>query len=283
MIDVELLSAGSRTLTYVGSVAVAGAMLFAASFPRAADAIAPELRRQAVAGFALLLVAEPLRYLGFQLAVAEGDWALAFGPDMRWLGLQTPMGNAAGVRLIAAAVIVFVGLRVHALGLAAALIMIGSFLLQGHTVSGEPRLAVAALLLVHLAAVHWWLGALLPLSFLTRRADPRLAAATVAAFSARAVWVVVALLAAGIALALTLTGAELRPASPYQQRLLVKLVLVAAVLGIAARNKMRLVPLLKCDYALGAAKLRASIRCEIAAALAVLTASAWLVGVPPDA
>ena len=123
--------------------------------------------------------------------------------------------------------------------------MVGSFLLQGHTVSEEPRLALAALLFVHLTAVHWWLGALHPLSLLTRRGDPSLATATVAAFSARAVWVVAALLTAGVALALTLTGAELRPSSPYQQRLLVKLVLVAAILAIAAWNKMRLVPLLE--------------------------------------
>ena len=283
MIEIELLSAASRALVYVGSVAVAGAMLFAASFPRAGEAVASELRWQARLGFLLLLIAEPLRYAVFQLAIADGDWSLAFGPDMRWMGLQTPVGHAAAVRLIAAAVIVTIGLRLRALGLAAALVMIGSFLLQGHTVSGTPRLALAAQLFVHLAAVHWWLGALRPLSLLTRRGEPNLATAAVASFSARAVWVVAALLAAGAALALALTGAEVRLDSPYQQRLLVKLVLVAAILGIAARNKMRLLPLLESDYAVGAAKLRASIRWEIAAALAVLTASAWLVGVAPDA
>jgi putative copper resistance protein D len=283
MIEVELLGAAARALVYVASVAAAGAILFAASFPRAAEATAPELQRQAVAGFLLLLIAEPLRYAVFQLAIADGDWSLAFGPDMRWMALQTPVGHAAAVRLIAAAAIVTIGLRVRALGFAAALVMIASFLLEGHTASGTPRLALAALLFVHLAAVHWWLGALYPLSVLTRRSDPDLTIATVAAFSARAVWVVAALLTAGVTLALILTGAELRLASPYQQRLLVKIVLVAAILGIAAWNKMRLVPLLGSDYALGAVKLRASIRWEIAAALAVLSASAWLVGVAPDA
>ena len=282
MIEVELLGAAARALTYVGSVAVAGAVLFAVSFPRAADAVDPGLKRQAVIGFLLLIVAEPLRYAGFQLAIAEGDWALAFGPDMRWMGLQTPVAYAAAVRLIAAALIATVGLRVRPLGLAAALVMVGSFLLQGHSVSEEPRLALAPLLFVHLTAVHWWLGALHPLSLLTRGSDPSLATATVAAFSTRAVCVVAALLTAGVALALTLTGAELRPSSPYQQRLLVKLVLVAAILAIAAWNKKRLLPLLGSDYALGAAKLRTSIRWEMAAALAVLTASAWLVGVGPD-
>jgi putative copper resistance protein D len=282
MIEIELLGAAARAIGYAGSVAVAGAMLFAVSFPRAGEALAPDLRRQVMLGFLLLLIAEPLRYVSFQLAIAEGDWVLAFGSDMRWMGLQTPAGYAAAVRLIAAAVIVTFGWRVRSLGIAAAFAMIGSYLLQGHSVSEEPRLALAALLFVHLAAVHWWLGALHPLSRITRGGDPGLATATVAAFSARALWVVAALLAAGAALALTLTGAELRPSSPYQQRLLVKLVLVAAILAIAAWNKMRLVPLLKSDYTAGAARLRASIRWEIAAAVSVLMASAWLVGVPPD-
>jgi putative copper resistance protein D len=282
MIELELLGAVARALAYVGSVAVAGAMLFAVSFPRAGEALALGLGSQARLGILLLLVAEPLRYATFQLIIAYGDWALAFSPAMRWVGLETPAGYAGVVRLLAAAAIVAVGLRVRALGLAAALVMVGSFLLQGHTVSEEPRLALAALLFVHLLAVHWWLGALHPLSQLTRGGDPSLATATVAAFSARAVWVVAALLAAGAALALTLTGAELRLSSPYQQRLLVKLVLVAAILAIATWNKLRLLPLLRSDYTAGAARLRASIRWEIAVAVSVLMASAWLVGVPPD-
>ena len=44
MIEIELLGAAARALGYAGSVAVAGAMLFAVSFARAAEAVASELR-----------------------------------------------------------------------------------------------------------------------------------------------------------------------------------------------------------------------------------------------
>jgi putative copper export protein len=259
---------------YVGSIAVAGAVLFALSFPRAAGAVAPELRRQAIAGFLILLLAEPLRYAVFQLAIADGDWSLAFGPDLISMGLQTPIGQAAAVRLVAAAVIVAAGLRVRLVGLAAALAMIGSFLFEGHTASSELRLALAVLLFLHLAAVHWWLGALLPLMALTRRAEPATVAATMEAFGSWAVWIVTTLLVAGALLAIVLTGAEVRPERAYQQRLVVKLVLVAAILAIAAWNKLRLTPLATICARRRAARVHTL---EIAAALAILAASAWLV------
>jgi putative copper resistance protein D len=279
----ELLSVLLRALVYAGSIGVAGTALFAVSFPRAALAIKPLLQRLILAGFALLLVAEPLRYLTFQLSIAGGDWSLAFGPDLISMGFETPLGQAAAIRLIAGALVAGLALRSPPAGLLAALCMIAAFLLEGHTASGEPRIALAALLLVHLAAAHWWLGALLPLLALTRRAEPAMVVSVVETFGARALWVVTALLLAGALLALLLTGGVVRLESAYQQRLLAKLLLVAAMLSIAAWNKLRLTPLLRRDYAAGASRLCASIRVEIAAALALLAATAWLVGTAPDA
>ncbi len=56
MIEHDLLPIVLRVLVYVASIAVAGAVLFAFSFPRAASEVQPALRRQAVAGFCLLLL-----------------------------------------------------------------------------------------------------------------------------------------------------------------------------------------------------------------------------------
>jgi len=271
-----------RALTYAGAISVAGAVLFRASFPQVADAVAPVLRRQIIAGFLLLLVLEPLRYGTFQLAIADGDPSLAFGPDLRWMGMQTPIGQAAAVRLIAAAVIVAVGLRWASVGLTAAFVLIGSFLLEGHTAASEARLLVAPLLFIHLTAVHWWLGALFPLIAVTRRVEPAVAVATIESFGARAVLVVGGLLMAGALLVLLLTGGSIRLDIAWQQRLLIKLALVGVLLGVAAFNKLRFTPLLARDYATGAARLRMSIRVEIAVAALILCASAWLVATGPD-
>jgi copper resistance protein D len=281
MTGLDLLAVGLRALVYAGAMAVAGGALFAVGFPRASAAIEPALQRQMLGGFLLLLVAEPLRYAAFQLAIADGDVALAFAPAMRWMAFETPIGQAAAVRLVAAAVVAASAPRHRSAQLAAALVLIGSFLLEGHTAGSHERALLAPLLFVHLAAVHWWLGALLPLIALTRRAEPATVIATTEAFGARAVWVVAGLLAAGVLLAVLLTGGVLHLDSAYQQRLLIKLLLVAAILAIAAFNKLRLTPLLRQDYAAGARRLRASIRLEVAVALAILAASAWLVATSP--
>jgi putative copper resistance protein D len=283
MIVPEQLVVLVRALVYAGAIAVAGGVLFRLSFPQAAQSIKPVLQRQIAIGFCLLLVVEPLRYSAFQLAIAGGDWSLAFGPDLRWMGMQTPIGQAAAVRLIAAAAIVAVGLRWPPVGATAAFVLIGSFLLEGHTAASEGRLLVAPLLLVHLAAVSWWLGALFPLIAVTRRADPAVAVATIELFGSRAVLVVGALLTAGALQVVMLTGGEVRLDIAWQQRLLIKLGLVAALLSVAAVNKLRFTPLLTRDYALGAARLRTSIRVEIAVAFTILASTAWLIGTAPDA
>jgi len=282
MIPPEQIVVLLRALVYAGAIAVAGGVLFRLSFAQAASAVASVLQRQIVVGFVLLLLAEPLRYVAFQLAIAGGDWSLAFGPDLRWMGFETPIGQAAAVRLIAAALIALVGLRSPSVGLIAALILIGSFLIEGHTAASEVRMLVGPLLLLHLAAVTWWLGALLPLIAVTRCMQPAAATATIEAFGRRAVWIVAALLAAGALMALVLTGGALRFESAYQQRLLIKLGLVAALLSVAAWNRLRLTPLLRQDFTVGAARLRTSIRVEIAVAASILCASAWLVATAPD-
>jgi putative copper export protein len=282
MIEHDLLPIVLRVLVYVASIAVAGAVLFAFSFPRAAREVQPSLRRQVVAGFCLLLLVEPVRYIVFQLAISGGDWSLAFGPGLRWMGLQTPIGQAAAVRLIAALMVVMVARRSTVVALAAALVLIGSFLLEGHTVSSDARIALGALLFIHLAAVHWWFGALYPLMALTLCAAPKTLSAAVEAFGARAAWVVAALLGTGVLLLLIITGVQLNVDSGYQQRFLVKLLLVAGLLSIAAWNKLRLTPLLRRDPQSGAARLRGSIRLEIAVALSILAATAWITSTAPD-
>ena len=207
---------------------------------------------------------------------------MAFAPAMRWMELQTAVGQASAARLIAAIVLLAARGRWSGVSLAAAAVIIASFGLEGHTVSHGNRLLLAPLLLVHFAAICWWLGALYPLLDLTRQAPPEVVVQTV-----RRVWsacsgVVAALVAAGAVLLIALSDAELRPDIAYQQRFVVKLTLVAALLSLAAWNKLRLTPLLDASYASGAAKLRLSIRCEIAVALLILAATAWIIGTSPS-
>jgi putative copper export protein len=85
-----------------------------------------------------------------------------------------------------------------------------------------------------------------------------------------------------VLLLLIITGVQLNVDSDYQQRFLVKLLLVAGLLSLAVWNKLRLTPLLRRDPQSGAARLRGSIRLEIAVALSILAATAWITSTAPD-
>ena len=282
MIEPDRLAVILRTLVYAGVIGAAGGALFSLSFPQAARHVERPLRRQILLACWLLIFVEPLRYVAFQLAIAEGDWSVAFAPTMRWMALQTAIGQASVARLIAAIVLLATRRRWPGISLAAAVVTIASLGLEGHTVSSGYRLLLAPLLPVHIAAICWWVGALYPLLALMRQAPPEVVVQTVRGFGRRAVAVVAALIAAGAVLLIALTDGELRPDSAYQQRFVVKLTLVAALLSLAAWNKLRLTPLLEASYALGAAKLRRSICCEIAVALLILAATAWIIGTSPS-
>jgi copper resistance protein D len=282
MMEPDRLSVILRALVYVGAIGAAGGVLFSLSFPQAARHIEPSLRRQILLACWLLILIEPLRYVAFQLAIADGDPSVAFGPAMRWMELQSAVGQASAARMIAAIILLVTYGRWPGVSLAAAVVMIASFRLEGHTVSSGHRLILAPLLLIHFAAICWWIGTLYPLLALIHRAPPEVVIPTVRGFGRRAMWVVAALVAAGAVLLIALSDAELRPDSAYQQRFIVKLALVAALLSLAAWNKLRLTPLLDESYALGAAKLRRSIRCEIAVALVILAATAWIISTAPS-
>ena len=277
MIDVGAAMIALRALTYVASVAVAGAVLFAMSFPRAAHIVRSDLERQILCGCCLLLFVEPARYAAFQLAIAGGDWSRAFAPDLRWMGLQTPMGQAAIMRLIAVVALLAFG-RSAGIRMMASFIMIATFALEGHTASNEARTALGtSALLIHVAAVHWWIGALYPLLTLTGRADPATLYAVIEMFGRRALWIVAGLLAGGVLILALLTGGQLNLESAYQQRFLLKIALVAGLLSVAAWNRLRLTPLLSRDHEAGRAKLRASIKVELFIALSVLVTTAWAI------
>jgi putative copper export protein len=197
--------------------------------------------------------------------------------------METPMGQAATTRVIAAVAILVLPGRMIASRASAALVMMASFAFEGHTASSETRTTLGTgALLIHVMAVHWWLGALYPLLILVRNLEPVRLGPVVEAFGRQAIWIVAALLAGGIIVLTILTGAKLNLASPYQQRFLLKLALVAVLLSLAAWNKLRLTSLLRRDPANGRAKLHRSIKAEILVGLFILITTAWALNSSPE-
>ena len=153
--------------------------------------------------------------------------------------------------------------------------------LSGHVsvLSVSAQIAIV----LHFTAFALWIGALYPLLVLTSATDTAALSLGMKRFGDTAIGVVLILFGAGIVMVLLLLGSPGQLLStPYGIGLSVKLALVTVLLGIAAINKLYLVPRL--SEAAGAANLRKSIRIEMGVASLILIATAYfstIVG-PPE-
>ncbi|HYG89377.1 MAG TPA: CopD family protein [Azospirillum sp.] len=166
------------------------------------------------------------------------------------------------------------------LGAAGAVMVAGSFALTGHT---APHGAdwLRALLVFHLLAAAFWIGAFGPLAAATRHPDRGGVARLMTRFSVIATGLVPALVAAGLVMGWHLVGGWAALATTaYGLVLLAKVAAVAAMLGLAALNKMRIAPALERDER-APARLRRSIVGEGAIAAGVFALTTALTSVPP--
>ena len=131
---------------------------------------------------------------------------------------------------------------------------------------------------MHLIAVSFWFGALLPLYQLSKPGLKISEAAHLShRFGQQASIFVPTLIAVGGSFAYLLLGSlEAIFTSAYGQMLLAKMVFVALVLGIAALNKLRLVPALRAQVPGAAERFRASLRWEALVFLMIFGATALL-------
>jgi putative copper resistance protein D len=149
-------------------------------------------------------------------------------------------------------------------------------LLLGHAhATGDPW--TVACIALHVGCAAFWIGALGPLAFLARRADPRRAGAAASRFGQAAVAAVGALVLAGVfALARFLGHASALWESPYGWAMCVKLALVAGLLSLAAFNKIRLTPRLSAGDTGAARSLERSIYAEMVLAALILLVTATI-------
>jgi len=179
------------------------------------------------------------------------------------------------------------GLVLAALGIArqrparwsliAAVAAASSFAWSGHAYALNPRSLPVLLVSIHLVAVAFWLGALLALGLVVRDRGAPAAAAPVARFGAAALVVVGVLMAAGLGLLWILLGdlTELWR-SAYGRFVILKLTFVAALLSVAAFNKLSLTPRLLAGDTRALQALRTSIRLELLLGALILLATATL-------
>jgi putative copper resistance protein D len=264
-----------RVAALVLTLQAAGMALFTVLFARVflPAAVRRSGARVACAAFVLVglqLLAEPAH-------LALG-WAAIADPAMLRLAAASASTWTLAVRALGL-LCILAGIRSAALRLAGIAVVLVSFAVSGHSVGHEHRAVLAAILIVHVAIVAFWLGALAPLRLVLVREAAGPAAQLLREFSRLAVWLVPVIALAGLSLALLLLPDAASLLQPYGLLLLVKVVLFAVLMGIAGLNRLRLVPALTRGEPGAAKSLARSIGiewfliCGVLAVTAVMTGS----------
>ena len=251
--------------------------------PLVAPDVARLVRRLAAAAALIGLLVLAVRF-GIRAARISGMGVEAMtDPTMLGFVWQSPLGSAAVWRGVGEALVLALLIPgIFGLGLASvgAVLIAVSYSFVGHSL-GDPRWVLASLLVIHLLAAAYWVGALVPLR---RAARSPYSAALLHRFGMIASGTVALLLAVGASFAWLLSGSlAALLGTAYGWTLLAKVALVAGLLGLAALNKLRLVPALERGDANAARALRRSIAWEIALVAVILLATAALTTVttPP--
>lgn len=295
---IEIAVIGLRWLQFTSAMILFGLALFDlyAPGPRVGTGLA--LR----AGIATTVVAISAAVgLLAQTAVMAGSLTAALDPvAWRVVAGQTALGLShlarIGLALVAAG-LVAVGLRGRGLGWAQAILGLGicaSFAWSGHAgatlgVWGAPHLISDV---VHVAAAGAWLGALVAFLALVANWDAEAPVAlhrSLSRFAGVGTTAVLALTLTGMLNAWVLIGPQAAPIAfntPYGVVLAVKLMLFAAMLGLATINRFHLSPSLgkaleTSDREMVLRRIRSSLTLETLLGLGVLATVAILGTLPP--
>jgi putative copper export protein len=266
-----------KTLTYAATLGAAGAVFFL----RYSGALITRAQRSKVRRIVLSLAVLSVLAGAAHIMVSAGSMSGAAAGmwDGSLLGMvwQAGAGRANAIRavgLLLAALIVWSD-RPSWRALLGAALAATSFAWTGHARSLNPDVIPVLLICTHLLGVAFWLGALMPLLIVARGGDLPRTAATAARFGKAAVFVVGVLVAAGAILVWMLLGSLAALwESTYGRFVMLKLALVAGLLGLAAFNKLRLTPRLRGGDAGAARSLRTSIGLELLVGILILGVTA---------
>jgi putative copper resistance protein D len=292
---IEAAAIALRLLQYASGSVLLGASLFAVyALPRdGADGSS----RALFAGAALVLAASAALGLLAQTALLAGSLEAVSAEALEAVVVHMALGKAAVIRVLSGLLIVGLLAIVRPPALprrriaALAAVAVASFAWMGHGAGSEGGLLHLAADIVHALAAATWLGALASfVALLAARPGPAALHAALRRFSRIGVPLVAVLVLTGLVNSWFLVGRDglaTLVTTVYGQLLLVKLVLFAGMLVLAASNRYRLTPALAADLVSGSegtgivTRLRRSIVAEAALGLGVLAAVAWFGTLPP--
>jgi putative copper export protein len=283
-VDVTLpdaLSVALRAVSFLLLFQAAGLGLFDALFGHQLALSRPLIRRLGRRS-ALTAAACVLAHFALEPARLAGELSGMLDPSLLRTALGSSSGAAFIVRLVGLGLIALAlrgdgarGADGRVLGLVGAALALFSFVLTGHTAASPARWWLRALLLVHLAVIAFWLGALPALGIVSRRAPPPALATALTDFSRLALWLVPMIFLAGLALALALVPGFAVLRQPYGEILLAKAAGFAVLMVFAAWNR-HLTPAIASGRAAAVRALQRSLRIEYALIATVLALTALM-------
>jgi len=269
-----------RGLGFIAIFQAAGMAIFLALFQRMlTPATTLGLRRIGVGAtiVGLVLVAA---HFALEPARLGGELAAITDSGLRDIILQSSLADAFAWRACGLLLLI-VGLALPAragllLSVVGALFALIAFTRTGHATTHSPGLLLAVLLFIHVAAVAFWFGSLLPLRRVAAAELPAAAARIVEAFSHLALRLVPLLVVAGIALGILLLRDWSNLATPYGRLLVLKGALFSILMMLAALNRRRYGPALASGKS-GAVRLfNAVVMAEFALIAVILAVTAAL-------
>ena len=240
-----------------------------------------------LAGYTIIGAGVALMTIWLQFAVQIGAFnedglSGIFDRDIALMLLDSNVGIGSYYRTVATLLILAAAARCYtrcdltksSIGLvvAGSLLLAYSYSVMGH-VSELGGLAKFAITL-HIIAISWWLGSLVPLQIAQRKLSAQATQQLMERFGLVAQVIIAVLIASGGYLLFELVGSvERMLTTPYGQALSVKLGLVIVMLSLGALNKLRLVPQL--TQANGIKNLTRAINIEIMLAIAIISVTAY--------
>ena len=274
----------ARAFRYGTLLLASGLALFLALLPVPSD-LRPPLRR-GLAWLAVLGLAACLVMLGATAGALYGGPAGALLRPEPWrIALASPVATSVALAAPGLGILALAARRARRherlVLLAGALLAAASFAVSGHAATAGPGWITLPALMLHALCAAYWVGAFGPLLVALRRLPRDQALILIRAFSAGAIIAVAGLLLAGVVLsALQLRTPSALIATDYGRLLLLKLAVVALLLGLGALNRLVLTPALE-RRAEAVVGLRRTIGVDLALAAGVVVLTAGLGTVPP--
>jgi putative copper resistance protein D len=273
----DIASALLRSLAFVLLFQAAGSVFFASLVSELLDRSAGTMRRLQLWSSLLAIVAL-LLHLELEPARLAGGYAGMLDPALQSMVMATSSARTHAMQVIGLAAIALGSLGaargyrvVAAVGAVATL---AAFLMTGHTSTHEWRAELAPFLLVHVLIIAFWFGSMLPMYAMLRLESGAVAAAALMRFSSKAVWLVPFVAVAGVRLLLTIANGLPDFRAPYGGLMLAKIAGFALLIGLAAWNKVILVPAVVAARPGARALLQWSILVEVMLLVAVLSITA---------